>query len=376
MTTPFVAVLVAFSALMTRPDKAFFVMVVIFWVVGALVAVVYALPAYQLLATDLELREDSLVIWRGALNATTIEYSEIEPGTLAIVQSVDTSDGLGKWNVSDLCFRLRSGTTVLLARVGDMDGDELVVEELQAVIGALLQPEREPTTTQPTDSELLVCDGCGSPCVPRETLTVPCEACGESVYVSERLRLNLCHQRELAATERKTTERIRRLLRFPSAQLVNRLFFALHGSIVAVTCLSVWWLSERRFSVAIAAFLLTHVFYQGLRLITARRIAFRALAFLGKSSRVIGGVSYAACRNCGALLPSCDELNVLTRCVYCAQTNLLGVDLPAFAAGMANTRSRLDEILANVSTTNERCYSRLILLGISFSLTLPFLIWS
>jgi hypothetical protein len=375
MTTPFVAMLVAFSALMTRPDKAFFVIVVIFWVVGALVAVVYALPAYKLLATDLELREDALVIWRGALNARTIEYSEIEPGTLAIVQSVDTSDGLGTWNVNDLCFRLRTGATVLLARVGDMDGDELVVEELQAVIGALLLPEREPTTQQ-TDSELLVCDGCGSPCVPRETLTVPCEACGESVYVSERLRLNLCHQRELAATERKTTERIRRLLRFPSALLVNRLFFALHGSIIAVTCASVWWLSERRFSFAIAAFLLTHVLYQGLRLITARRIAFRALSFLGKSSRVVGGVTYAACRNCGALLPSCDELSVLTRCVYCGQTNLLGVDLPAFAAGMANTRSRLDEILANVASANERCYTRLVMLGISLALTLPFLIWS
>lgn len=136
-----------------------------------------------------------------------------------------------------------------------------------------------------------------------------------------------------------------------------------------------WWLMHRRYAFVFAAFFLVHTFYQVLRLITARRIAFRALAFLGKSRRVVGDRSYEACRNCGGLLPSCDESAVLTRCVYCEQTNLLGVDLPAFAAGMANTRYRLEAVLATVKDSYQRCCVRLAQLAIALALTASFIIW-
>lgn len=375
MVSPFMAALVGFSALWTAglgPEPA---LVAFFAAIGLVTTAASVWPAYKLLATDLELREDSLVIWSGALEARTIEYSEIEPGSLAIVQATDTADSMGEWTVNDLGFRLRYGTAVLLARVSDFEGDELVVEELKAILSAVLEPSKALVLPTPEGSDLFVCDGCGSPCVPSDALTATCQACGDSVYVPERIRQTIQQQHTLGQAERQTAEQARRLVHFPPATLINPLVFALNGILVVWMIAAIVWMAQGHLALTFVTFLLTHGVYQVFRLMTARRIAFRALAFLGRSSRVIGTVSYPACRNCGGLLPQADNISVLSRCVYCNETNLLDVNLPAFATSMATARSSLEDVLSSANRASSRCYARLILLGVFSLIALPFIIW-
>ncbi|HEX4515550.1 MAG TPA: hypothetical protein VH054_18515 [Polyangiaceae bacterium] len=296
-----------------------FVCIPFLWgLVPILIAYLMARDAARARASDIVLRSDGFSVRGGAHDRFSRPWSALTPGAT----TVETT--------GELFYKRGDAPTVYQHRLV-VDASEIArgasFEEV-ASLGAVAALIDEAVSGGAPDAapapNVAACPSCGAPLMPADAETVRCPYCGKDVDVPASVRAAARETNMAQHAKVEVTAQVRRALTAGSARTANALIAACGVSGYAGACGAVALLLRGRDDLMALVFIAPTVLAAMARVVIARRVAMRALAFGCAAVVAVDPEAPPTCRRCRAPLPVADD--VLVTCAYCRATNVLGLN--------------------------------------------------
>ncbi|MDB4993804.1 MAG: hypothetical protein JWM74_1236 [Myxococcaceae bacterium] len=236
----------------------------------------------------------------------------------------------------------------------DVEGESF--REVARAIAARVR-EKDVGTTEPRSeaTNVLACASCGAPVAPTADDETTCGHCSASVRVSPEVRDRVRATTKLTKQSRRAERLVQKLLDQPGAgstMLLLGLSFVVIGSAWPLTAWAFLHLAHLReltvvrgVGLAYLPFLLVAdgFFLSRLRLVDRRALGMLTTTFGAHPPERKG--EPLRCRSCSGPLPTRDT--VVVECVFCAASNITGVDPRANAHRTQASAISLQEALSN-----------------------------